>query len=46
MKSLLTVVGGASILALSVVNADDLTHRYKEDEPVNFYVHKVRNIVL
>jgi len=41
MKSLLTVVGGASILALSGVNADDLSHRYKEDEPVNFYVHKV-----
>lgn len=41
MKSLLTVVGGASILALSGVNADDLTHRYKENEPVNFYVHKV-----
>lgn len=41
MKSLLKVVGGASIIAFSCVNADDLTHRYKDGEPVNFYVHKV-----
>jgi len=41
MKSLLTVVGCASILTLGVVNADEFTHRYKPNEPVEFYVHKV-----
>jgi len=41
MRSLLAAVGSASIFVLSGVTADDLTHRYKENEPVDFYVHKV-----
>jgi len=41
MRSSLAAVGCASILVLSGVTADDLTHRYKANEPVDFYVHKV-----
>lgn len=41
MRSLLAAVGVAGIFVLNGVNADDLTHRYKPNEPVEFYVHKV-----
>jgi len=40
MKSLLSVISVVGILVVSGVNADDLTHRYKQNEPVDFYVHK------
>lgn len=40
MKSLLAVVSVVGTLVASGVDADDLTHRYKQNEPVDFYVHK------